>query len=102
MVKINAMMKGRALIVIRIMVTALADNVEVRSGMKILQKTRGWLARLLDHIVKWFLPRYFIRIEPMGGVDYHMIYRKQFGLVEFFERWNTELAATFRVTELNT
>lgn len=28
-------------------------NVEVRSGMKILQETRGRLARLLDRIVKW-------------------------------------------------
>lgn len=70
--------------------------------MKILQETYGGLARRVDRFVKWFLPRYFIKIEPMGGVDYRMIYRKQFGLVEFFERWNTDEAANFRAKELNT
>ena len=32
-------------------------NVEVRSGMKILQETRGRLARLLERIVKFFACR---------------------------------------------
>ena len=48
----------------------------------------------------WFIPRYEIVEEYMGGDKYWMIYRKWMWISMFWERWNTLESAKFRLKEL--
>ncbi len=66
------------------------------------KKRTNTFKRPFDLLVMWFLPKYYIRIELMGGTDYYMIYIKQMCINSFYERWNTLESAKTRLDELNT
>ena len=51
-------------------------------------------------VLKWFIPQYVVRVAPMGGELYYMIYFKRFGIYWYLERWNTVASADIRLSEL--